>query len=325
MAKGRGPSALYDRLSALRREGPTAEARVAVAEGLKNRSSVVVEKAAALAAEFNFSDLCNEITAAFTRFMRDPGYEDRGWGAKIALARAAVDLNCPTDELFLDGVRLSRRRGPMPVPPPDPAAELRQLCALGLVQVRHPQMMNELVELLMDRIPQGRIGAVRALGQSGRDDAALVLRLKALTGDIDSEVTAEVLSALIQISADDQLDFVAGYLSDEDEQIRAAAALAIAASRHQKGFELLRVWFERNPTAAQPTALIAMATCRIPPATDYLLWLVARSERFAPDAVAALAFYKHDPALRERARKAAEDCGIETVKSAYARHFGVDA
>ncbi len=324
MSKQRGASALYDRLAALRREGATPEARSVVAEGLKNRSSVVVEKAASLAVEFNFSDLCNELSAAFTRFMRDPAYEDRGCGAKTALARAAVDLNCGADELFLEGVRLSRRRGPMPVPPPDPAAELRQLCALGLVQVRHPQMMNELVELLMDRIPQARIGAVRALGQSGRDDAAMVLRLKLLTGDIDSEVTAEALLALVTISADDHLGFVAGFLSDEDEQIHAAAALAIGASRRQKGFELLRDWFEQNRGRAQPTALIAMATCRIPAATDYLLGLVGKSERLALDALAALAFYKHDPTLRERTRKAAEDCGNETVKSAWAKHFDID-
>ena len=321
MAKGRGVSALYDRLAALRREGATPEARAVVAEGIKSRSSVIVEKAAGLAAEFKFSDLCGEISEAFARFMREPGYEDRGCGAKIALARAAVDLKCDAPSLFLTGIRYTEKRGD---PPYDPAAELRQLCALGLVQIRHPEVMNELVKLLVDQIPQARIGAVRALSQTGREEAALVLRLKVLMGGIEADVIAEAFLALMELSADRQLNFVASHLSSTDEQIHAGAAMAIGAARRPKAFDVLREWFEQNRGRKQPTLLLAMATCRIPAAIDYLMGLV-KSERFAADAVAALALYKHDPTLAARVKAVVNDCDNETVKSAYAKHFGADA
>jgi len=319
MAKGRGVSALYDRLAALRREGPTPEARAVVAEGIANRSSVIVEKAAGLAAEFKFTDLCGEISEAFARFMRDPNYEDRGCGAKTALARAAVDLKCAAESLFLTGIRHFEGGGGF-----DPAVELRQLCALGLVQIRHPEVMNELVRLLVDPIVQARIGAVRALAQTGREEAALVLRLKVLTGDLEADVISEAFLALMELSAERQIDFVANYLSSTDEQIHAGAALAIGAARRPKAFDVLREWFDRNREQKQPAVLLAMATCRIPAAIDYLLGLV-KSERFGVDAVTALALYKHDQALAARVRVAVKDCGIETVKSAYAKHFGADA
>jgi HEAT repeat protein len=319
MAKGRGVSALYDRLAALRREGATAEARAVVAEGLKNKSHVIVEKAAGMAADFKFSDLCGEISETFARFMCDPGYDDRGCGAKTALARAAVDLKCAAESLFLTGIRHFESGGGY-----DPAAELRQLCALGLVQTRHPEVMNELVRLLVDPIVQARIGAVRALAQTGREEAALVLRLKVLMGDIEADVIAEAFLALMELSAERQVDFVSSYLSSTDEQIHAGAALAIGAARRPKAFDVLREWFERNREQKQPQVLLAMATCRIPAAIDYLMGLV-KSERFGVDAVAALALYKHDPALAARVKTAAIDCGLEMVKSAYSKHFGADA
>src|SRR4249919_1072154 len=111
MAKQRGVSALYDRLAAVRRAGATPEARAVIVEGIRSRSGVVVEKAAALAGELNLSGVCSEISDAFTRFMRDASYEDRGCGAKIALARAAVDLKCAAEALFLSGIRYFELRG----------------------------------------------------------------------------------------------------------------------------------------------------------------------------------------------------------------------
>src|SRR4051812_18769366 len=100
MAKARGVDALYNRLAALKGQPPTPEARSQIAEALKSISNVVVEKAASLAAQMGFADLCPDLAAAFQRFMRDPNSPDRGCGAKIALARAAVDLKCPAESLF---------------------------------------------------------------------------------------------------------------------------------------------------------------------------------------------------------------------------------
>ncbi|HEY8665798.1 MAG TPA: hypothetical protein VIL86_03990 [Tepidisphaeraceae bacterium] len=322
MPKARGVNALFDRLAALKGKPASAESRTVIAEGLKSPANVVVEKAAKLAGELGFADLCGEFSAAFFRFMRDPKYVDRGCGAKIELARAAVDLKCPAEAMFLAGIRHVQMEGPSY----DAAAELRQLSALGLVQIRYPDVMNELVELLIDPVQQARIGAVRALGHTGREDAALLLRMKVLIGDRQQDVIAECFATMMELSAATQLAFVERYLDSEDVQIRDGAALAIGASRHPEAFEVLRQCFERNIDRwPQPTLLLALATCRTSAAMEFLMSLVtADRPAVAVDAIAALALYRHDPNIQVKVYAAVRDCGSDMIKSQYSKHFSPD-
>src|SRR6185312_5862061 len=182
MPSPRGASALLERLAKLKGMPATPEARALVLLGLASRASVVVEKAAKTAAELGLTDLCPEFSAAFNRFMSDPAYVDRGCGAKTALARAAVNLKCAAAQaMFLAGIHHVQDEVVAPEPY-DSAVELRQLCAIGLVQIRYPDVMNELVQLLLDRVAQARMGAARAMAHTGREDATYVLRMKVLMG-----------------------------------------------------------------------------------------------------------------------------------------------
>jgi HEAT repeat protein len=286
---------------------------------------VVVEKAAKSAGELGFKDLCPELSAAFSRFMNDPAFVDRGCGAKTELARAAVDLKCHAQAVFLAGIHHVQDAVISPEPY-DSAVELRQLCALGLVQIRYPDVMNELVELLLDTVAQARIGAARAMAHTGREDATYLLRMKVLMGDRDPDVIGECLTALVTISPDSQLDFVAGYLVSNDGQIRDGAALAIGASRHPRVFEILRQCFEQNSDREFRKALLmAMATSRTTAAIDYLLsQAISPAPANVVDSIAALALYKHDRTLRTKLSAVVHDCVSDIPKAEFLRHFGSD-
>ena len=55
----------------------------------------------------------------------------------------------------------------------------------------HPDALLECVNLLADPDVAARTGAIRAIADAGRPDGVLLLRLKALLGDKEIEVTGE--------------------------------------------------------------------------------------------------------------------------------------
>ena len=314
MAKSHGADAVYEALGALRGQPPSPELRAEIAAALKHRSNVIVARAAELATQFKFAELCPEIVLAFERFSRDSDYPDAACIARLALARAALELRCPAEGLFLCGIRAAG----------DAALDLRILSAMGLVQVRYPGVMGELVDLLLDGRAGGRIGAVRALGATGREDAASVLRLKVHIGDLDPDVIAECFSAMLQVDASRSMAFVEQYLQEDNDAIRDGAALAIGASRHPSAVAILRRRFAaRLHRGFRPTLLLAIATCRTGEAMDFLVGLIGdKPADIGAEAIAALALYRHDGALRKRVELAIEQNGSDQLSREYAARFG---
>jgi hypothetical protein len=317
MAKSRGADAVYEALAALKGQPASAQVRTQIAAALAHKSNVIVARAAELAGQFKFVELCSNLAEAFERFSRDPHFPDGGCIARTALARAALEIQSPAERLFLSGIRQ----------PGESAADLRSLCALGLVQVRYNGVMGELVDLLMDAELAARIGAVRALGNTGREDAAAVLRLKVLTGDLDSDVIGECFIAMLQLDAARSMPFVERYLDTDEDAIRDGAALAIGASRHPTAAAVLCRHF--TPAIARdfrPTLFLAIATCRTAEAIDFLVG-VARDKPAAigAQAIAALALYRHDKTLRNRLQQLLKDCRSDVLDREYADQFGTNA
>jgi HEAT repeat protein len=316
MGKSRGADAAYEALGALRGQAPSPQVKAQIAAALKHRSNVIVARAAELASRFKFSDLCGELVEAFARFSREADYPDGACIAQTALARAALQLKCPAEGLFLSGIRQ----------PGEAGLDLRILSAIGLVQVRYPDVMGELVDLLTDKLPPARVGAVRALGATGREDAAAVLRLKVHMGDIDPEVIGECFAAMLQVDAGGSMAFVERYLQGDDDSIRDGAALAIGASRHPSAVAILRRHFPPDSDRGfRSTLLLAIATCRTSEAMDFLISLVGdKPPDVGAEAIAALALYRHDSALRKRVELAVQNSGSDTLMREFAGRFGAN-
>lgn len=285
-------------LHALRSHPDSPELRSRLTDALSSRTNLIVARAADVIRELRLSDLAPLLVPPFGRFLNDPS-ADKGCAATVAIATALYELGHDAPDVFLRGIR---HRQPS-WGGADPAVELRGVCALGLVRIGYRDVFDELVTLLNDKDPQTRIHACRALAYTARDDvAASLLRLKILTGDRDPDVMAEAFTALVRLTPDKAVDFLASYLDHESEDLRTAAALSLGESRRPAAFELLRSQCERTTDSdSRRTLLVALSLLRLPQSLDYLINLASSAPaKSIPDLLDALKIYTHDDALRSR-------------------------
>jgi HEAT repeat protein len=319
---------LEDVLAALHatRDDPTSEGSLReIRKALEHRSSYVVAKAAQIIGECEISVLTPELVPAFDRFLADSG-KDKGCCAKAAIAQALYQLGHDEPAVFLRGIRHVQME-PVFGGKVDTAVDLRGSCALGLVRIGYRDALVELSQLLADREPPVRISAARAIAYRGSEDGAPLLRLKALMGDREAQVTAECLGALLKIAPAQSLEFVSSFLDSPDGAVAEGAALALGASRLSDAFELLRVWTERlRSSDLRRVALVALATLRREEAFDYLLSRVrTESVAIASEAIAALAIYKDSDPIRSRTAAAAVSREDVAIAHAFERAFGTRA
>jgi len=296
-----------DRLAELRGQPPSTEGRAEVAKYLSSKMNLVAAKAARIAGEWLAAELAPELVAAFDRFMVKPETTDKRCAAKIEILKALCKLEYSSPSVFrraLQHIQMEPTWGGSV----DTAAEVRALGAMGLAQTDYTEALEEIVPLLLDPQRDARVGAVRAIAASGLPGGALLLRLKALSGD-DPEVLGECFAALLRADPAKSLEFVAKFLDHREEAVAEAAALALGDSRLDGAFAALRDAFQRlRAHPLRRTLLLAMALLRRENAIDYLLDQVQNGEsQISADAVAALAMYENDPNLQarlDRARKA---------------------
>jgi hypothetical protein len=265
-----------------------------VAPFLKNRSARVVAKAAAKAARMT-SVVAPHLVEAFRRLVPGGAKADPGCTAKLAIVKALIELEDPAAEVYFAGAGLTQLEaswGELI----DTAAELRGLCAIGLSRMAHPQALLEAVRLLSDKTPETRTGALRALADSGKPEAELVLRFKADCGDRKPEVEAECFAALLRLGPRSRaVPFVAAFLTRGSEE----AAIALGESRLPEAWPALRDAFPRSPIAG--AILLGMSLLRHDEAIEFLFEQASTApERTAAVAVEALATYRTDDALRVR-------------------------
>jgi HEAT repeat protein len=295
---------LLDRLAELRGHAPSLEGRTEVGKCLSSKMNLVAAKAARIAGEWQAAELTPELVAAFDRFMVKPETTDKRCAAKIEILKALCKLEYSSPAVFRRGL-LHVQMEPTWGGSVDTAAEVRALGAMGLAQTDYAEALEEIVPLLLDPQRDARIGAVRAMAVSGLPGAALLLRLKALSGD-EPDVLGECFAALLRTEPAKSLEFVAKFLDHREEAVTEAAALALGDSRLESAFAVLRDAFQQK--RAQPlrrTLLLAIALLRRENAIDYLLDLVQNGEgQTSAAAVAALAMYEKDPNLQERLDRA---------------------
>src|SRR5262245_60973306 len=140
---------LEDRLAALndlRRDPNAPEARQELTKCLASKINLLAAKAARIAGDCKVDGFAPQLVDAFARFMIDPVASDRRSEAKLAIVRALDELEYPSHEPFLLGIRHVQME-PSFGPPVDTAIELRAVSAIGLVRTNYPDVGVELVTL----------------------------------------------------------------------------------------------------------------------------------------------------------------------------------
>jgi HEAT repeat protein len=300
MAKSDPIERALDRLGELRHADAPETAVAEVREFLRNRSNLVVAKAAKVARELQIKVLIPDLLAAYNKLMADAPRLDKRCAATTEIASALYEMNYGESVPYLAGLKHVQMEASFG-PPVDEAAKLRAVCAQGLVRTRHPDALTEVTQLLVDREPAARIGAIRALAVNGGEAGVLLLRLKALTGDVEPAVSGECFSGLLEASPAKSVAFVAKYIDCEDGDVAQAAMLALGGSRLPAAYEVLRESWSR--TVAMPVRgvlLGAMAASKLEDAIAFLISLVeTESIATAAAAIEALSIF----CLNERVRK----------------------
>ncbi|HTW64923.1 MAG TPA: hypothetical protein VME17_09925 [Bryobacteraceae bacterium] len=268
---------------------------------LRHRSNHVAAAAAATAERLEVSALAPDLVEAFERLMRDPAKLDQGCKAMIAIVQALVHLEDAAAKVYFLGLRHVQMEGSFG-PPVDVAAPLRGICARGLARMGHPDALLECVTLLADRQIPARTGAVRAIADAGRPEGVLLLRLKALVGDKEAEITGECFSALLSLDPAGSVEFVAKFLYSDIDGVGELAALSLGESRLPAAFGILReAWEHGGGRGQRKTLLVAIAMLRSDESLEFLLeHLRFESPSIASDVLAALELYKRDEAVTAR-------------------------
>lgn len=311
-----------DRLAALKDEagGPpvTAELRAF----LKNRSNLVVAKAAQIAGQTRAAELVPELLAAFHRLMAKPSTLDKGCAATTAIVGALYELDYIEPEIYLSGIHHVQMEGSFG-PPVDAAAKLRAISALALARTRHAAALDEIVSLLVDEWPEARIGAVRAMAVNGGSTGALLIKLKILTGESEPDVLAECFSGLLAAAPERSLPLVAGFIDSEELAVAEGALLALGSSRLPAALDLLKARWDR--TASGPLrriVLLAIAMIRSDEAIEFLLGLLEEcTPSLATDVVMALAFFRNNERVRSQVESAVDRRNEKSLSEVFRQKF----
>ncbi|MDH5671815.1 MAG: HEAT repeat domain-containing protein [Myxococcales bacterium] len=298
-------------IGALRAGPDTPEAHAKIEKALGSKRGPLAAAAARLIAEAELTGFEQALEAAFERFMEQPVKRDPGCMAKAAVARALHHLGTSGQAVFLRGIRHVQ---PEPIwgGTQDTAVELRGICAAGLVRSGYPDAVTELADLLADPEPMARMGAAQAVAYAGHAEVGVpLLRLRALAGEKDSRVLGACFAGLLELAPERCLPFVASFIDHSDDETAEAALLALGESRRPAALPILRTAAEAELRPERQTlAYLAIALMRSDGAWDFLLSVVRdASEARALQAIDALATYRAEPRMRERALAAVAERG----------------
>ena len=270
-------------------------AAAALRKALTDRVGLVVAKAAKVAAALELHELIPDLLRAYERLFDKPAERDPQCWGKSAIAQALVSLDHREAVPFLRGARWTQME-PVWGGQEDTAAGLRGICLLALpacAEARREIVFRCLVDGLADRAQTVRVEAARAIAQMGGDEAPLLLRLKARTGDGEPPVIGQVFDSLLGLEANEAVPFVAGFLDSRGEEVSAEAALALGASRLEAAVEALeRAWTATRDSALRDALARALSVSRQPRAIGFLLDVV-KSGRPAESAAALEALSIH--------------------------------
>lgn len=273
-------------LEALRGGSLDDGARSLLTRALRDRTNLVVARAAEISGETGDATLAPELVAAYERLAVDGVRRDPTCAGKIAIVQALRALAYDDYDFWLAGSRTTQPE-PSWGPPEDTAAALRAECALALAGSGRPDALLDLAPLLVDPALDARLGAIRAIAGTAQPGAAPLLWLKLLVGDAEPEAYYEGFAALLLLIPENALPFVATFLAHDQPGVPEVAALALGESRRETALPYLQDALETADDPALWRAIpLGVALLRSAAGNEWLLSLIG--EGSDADAAAAL-------------------------------------
>lgn len=279
-------------------------------KALGDRNNYFVAKAAKIAAERGLRELVPDLAAAFDRFLRDPVKTDPQCWAKNAIAKALKDLDYSEPDFYARGLRYQQLE-PVWNNFEDTATTLRGACALALVTCPLPRLgiLTHLVDALNDSAKTVRMDAARAIAQIAGPDSLLLLRLKASSGDRETEVVGQCFAGMLAISPFDSISFIAGFLDSANEDVAMESAAVLAESNEPAAFEILQErWRGHKNPGVRRTILLSLGASRLEASAAFLFSVVRDGlSEDAAHAIRALGAGRFRDEYRSRVKEAVED------------------
>ena len=294
----------------------------ALRSALGGANNVLAGKAAQIVGRRGITALYDLLPATFVRFLADSPKRDKRCQAKTQIVTALRACDIPAGEVFLQGARFVQME-PAFGGPVDTAVMLRAESALGLAAMLHPDALLVLTDILVDPESEPRAAAARGLSYLGGEAAALLLRLKILTGDSDPEVLGECFGALISIDPARAVAFASGYLDGPDDDVSQYAALALGEYGGEDGLKaLLACWERAVLSTARQALVLPIALSRRPESRAFLLDAVRTADpRLAASAVEALRIHRADTTFAKEVRNVALGRKQPLISRAYVSAF----
>jgi aminopeptidase N len=305
------------------RHADPATAAEPLRKALRNRSNYLVAKAAGAAAALGLGGLIPDLLAALDRFYAE-GSDPQCW-AKNALVDALAELAHTDSAVYVRGLKHVQMEAVWGGKA-DAAGPLRARCAVALPacrELRDIDLLRHLVDALADPEKTVRAEAARAISRVNREEAALVVRTWALTGDPEPEVVGACLAAVLEIEGGAGIRFVERFL-DEDRYRHAAAeaALVIGLLRSAEAFAVLKEkWAHERDPALRAALLTGIALTGLPDAASFLIGLVAEGSQRGADALEALGSARLTEDERARLKTAVEASGEARLRADYEKRF----
>jgi HEAT repeat protein len=277
-------------------------------KALQDKSNLVVAEAAKVIGELQRSSLTPDLLAAFSRLFDDPVKVDpKCWG-KTAIIKALIALDYAESAPFLRGAAHIQME-PVWGGQEDSAIHLRANGVLALVQctdLTRGEILRHVVDALADPSDTVRIEAIRTLEQMNGEEAAVLLRLKAHSGDKRSSVVGQVFDSVLALEKERAVEFVERFMKSSDPETRDEATLSLGASRLPRAVEkLIEAWKDCRSREFAGVLLRALSSSRDEAALNFLLGLVREGlSRDGTAALEALAIHADSPEIRERTEKA---------------------
>ena len=258
--------------------------------GLHESSNLIVAKAAEIIGERELIDFVEELKSLWPVLCAEPE-RDRGCTAKVAIVDALARLNFDDPDFCLAGMKYEQMDPGFP--PADSGINVRGACAALLARSWKIGVNDKLIamtELLADPHRIARVHAVYAIADVGHECVIPLLRVKAQCGDVEAEVTGACFSALLRLTRQDSVPFVARYLHSSDEQLASEAAASLGESGLPEAIAVLIETYQQTSDAdLKESLLVSLGLSRQTQAVDFLISLLNPITNFSEPTLRALA------------------------------------
>jgi hypothetical protein len=194
------------KISELRSEGVAEKSVATLRKMMATQAGVVVAKAAEVAAEWNTSELAQDLHAAFYRLNENSIDTDAQCWGKTAIIKALYDLAWQDTKVFVDACKTVQLE-PVYGGKIDTATSVRTAAIQALAQLPTADtltVVNTLADLLADESPKVRAEAARASVYCQPLLVLPLLRLKIRLGDVEPRVLGVCFDTLLVISPDSE-------------------------------------------------------------------------------------------------------------------------